>query len=264
MKQLSFRMMMTAGLMLTLGCSGVCAQEDRLPTEPNFFTWGELALLPEFCRDTQGVLYQVRGNGRDSPRAPHWLSLMGPDFWHMHHYCYALAYMMRAQDASLSPIQKKYLYQKAMGDYNYVIKNAQPTMALMPEVHYKVGEAQLLMDNVGAASAAFATSRRLKPDYWPAYTRWADLLAGLKKYNDALELVREGLRHAPESKELLLRAAKYEAAGGRAAPLKKVAVATQATPPAVVTAPPPAPDAPVASTPAGVSGAASAPSGAQK
>jgi tetratricopeptide (TPR) repeat protein len=232
-------MVNTVLLVLAFGSSGAMAQSDRLPNQPNFFTWGELALLPEYCRDTQGVLYQVHGNGQDSPRAPYWLSLMGTDFWHMHHYCYALAYMMRAEAAGVTPQQKKYLYLRAISDYNYVIKNALPSMALMPEVMYKVGELQLLMENPGAASDAFERARQLRPDYWPAYTRWADVLAGLKRHNDALALVREGLRHSPDAKELLARATKYEAAGGRAAPLVKVAAAKPA---AAVSPAPPAPD----------------------
>jgi tetratricopeptide (TPR) repeat protein len=257
MTHVVFRSLVNTGLLLlAMGSSHVQAQADRLPSEPNFFTWGELALLPEYCRDTQGVLYQVHGNGQDSPRAPYWLSLMGTDFWHMHHYCYALAYVMRSEQPGLNPTQKKYLYLKAISDYNYVIKNALSTMALMPEVHYKVGELQLLMDNPGAASEQFARSRKLKPDYWPAYARWADVLAGVKRYDDALALVREGLRQVPDNKELLKRAAKYEAAGGRAAPLGKVAAANPAP---VVSVPPAATTAPDSTPSSAPPGAAEAP-----
>jgi tetratricopeptide (TPR) repeat protein len=185
--------------------------------------------------------------------------------------------MMRAQAPTLTPQQKRYLYLKAISDYNYVVRNALPTMALMPEVHYKLGELHLAMENVGLASESFNRSRNLKPDYWPSYTRWADVLASLKRYDDALALVREGLRHAPDNNELLKRAAKFEAAGGRAAPLGKVAAvsppaapapakagADNAKAPGAMTSPPAASPAPSpAASPAPAPAPASPPSEAE-
>ncbi|MDQ2780222.1 MAG: hypothetical protein M3Y32_11780, partial [Pseudomonadota bacterium] len=38
----------------TLACGPASAQARN---EPNGFTWGELALLPPFCKDTQGTVY---------------------------------------------------------------------------------------------------------------------------------------------------------------------------------------------------------------
>jgi tetratricopeptide (TPR) repeat protein len=241
MKHALFSTLLSAGaLALTVG--GVAHAQDKLPSEPNGFTWGELSLLPDYCKDTQGTLYQVQGNGQDSPRAPYWVSLMGTDFWHMHHYCYGQVAMLRASQPLLTPVEKKRQYTRAVNEYGYVIRNSSPNTALMPEVFYKLGEAHLMLENVGAAQQAFSRSRDLKPDYWPAYTKWADVLAGIKQYDQALALVREGLRHAPEATELRKREAQYTSAGGRAAPMKKApAPATPAITPAAsanVAAPP--------------------------
>jgi tetratricopeptide (TPR) repeat protein len=220
----------SASALALIVVSAASAQTDRMPTEPNGFTWGELSLLPAYCKDTQGVLYQVQGNGQDSPRAPYWVSLMGQDFWHMHHYCYGQVAILRASQPQMTPVDRKRLYTRAVNEYGYVIRNSSPTTALMPEVFYKLGEAHLLLENVGAAQQAFARSRDLKPDYWPAYTKWADVLAGIKQYDQALALVREGLRHAPDAVELRKREAQYTSAGGRATAVKKApaAVATPA------------------------------------
>jgi hypothetical protein len=266
MKSIPLRRFFGAGALALSSClamtHAVQAQGGRLPAEPVGFTWGELSLLPEFCRDVQGVLYSVYGNGQDSPRAPYWVGLMGQDFWHMHHYCYGLAAILRSNQVQLTAAQKRALYQRAVNEYGYVIRNSSSTMALMPEVHYKLGEAHLLLDNIGAAQVAFATSRSLRPDYWPSYTRWADVLAGIKQYDQALTLVREGLRHSPDAVELRKRETQYAAAGGRAAPLAKMPAATpsaKAPPAPASTAVPEAALAPPASAAAQNSSVADAP-----
>lgn len=201
------------GSSLLWPCLGAYAQADKLPAQPNAFTWGELSLLPEYCRDVQGVLYSVHGNGQDSPRAPEWVAIMGLDFWHMHHYCIGQRDVMRAQRPGVAPSEKTALLRKAVFEYQYVIKNCAPTMPVLPEVFLRLGELHLLLENLPAAQEAFAAARTIKPDYWPAYTRWIDRLVEVKAVAPALALAREGLRFAPDSAELQKRAAQL--GGGR-------------------------------------------------
>jgi tetratricopeptide (TPR) repeat protein len=250
MKHAPFRTLLSACAFVLAAAAGAVHAQDKLPAEPNGFTWGELSLLPDYCKDTQGTIYQVQGNGQDSPRAPYWVGLMGPDFWHMHHYCYGQVAMLRAGQPQMTPVDKKRQYTRAVNEYGYVIRNASPTTALMPEVFYKLGEAHLALENVGAAQSAFARSRDLRPEYWPAYTRWADVLIGIKQRDQALALVREGLRHAPEAPELLKREVQLAGANSRPAVQRKAAVAaTAATVAAAASAPTAPAPAPAPATP---------------
>ena len=207
---LNLGLKLVAALLVWGQGAAASAQQVQPYKEPRAFTWGELALLPEYCRDVQGVLYTVHGEGKDSPRAPYWVGLMGDDFWHMHHYCLGRREILRASQPGLAPVLRKGLLQRATQEYLYVVRNSRPTMPVMPEVYYKLGEAHLLLDNTVAAMDAFAAARKLKPDYWPAYTRWIDVLLSTKQTDEALKLAREGLVYAPDSAELKQRAAAAE------------------------------------------------------
>ncbi len=86
-----------------------------------------------------------------------------------------------------------------------MIRNSKPTMPLLPEILLKLGESYLQLDRPAEAHAAFEESRRLKPDYWPAYTRWIDHLLKHKQFGPARELAEEGLQHVPQHPELRAR-----------------------------------------------------------
>lgn len=177
--------------------SSALAQTDPLS---HSFSPGEWALLPDYCINTQ-----AGREGPDSPAGRHWMAIIGPDFIHLHHYCYALRDMQRAQ-TNASVRTQKMLYERARGDIGYVINNSQPTMPLMPEVLLKLGIVELKLGNLPGAQQAFERARALKPDYWPAYTHWIDVLMSLKQSGTARALTEEGLRYAPENPELRKRA----------------------------------------------------------
>ena len=174
------------------------------------FTKGEWAVLPAYCIDTQAGPFGGPEGGAGlnrSPRAGQWVNLMGTDFWNMHHYCYAMRDLRRVDDARADARTRTTLLQRAESDLGYVIKTCSPTMPLMPEVMLKLGETQLKLGDLPGAQASFERSRELKPDYWPAYTRWIDVLVGLKQKGTARALAEQGLRYAPDSIELRQRAA---------------------------------------------------------
>ncbi len=187
----------------------VLAQTDAGRPRYTDVDWG---LLPEWCIDSQDGPYgspsygdgSVVGRSR-SPRSDKWTGIFGRDFWHMHHFCRALHAERRATLLETSAKEKVAALGKAMNDYQYLIENCTPGMPLMPEVHYRLGDIYLRLGDLPQASQAFAASRRIKPDYWPAYTRWADELVTLRLFDRAQELIEEGLRHAPTDANLLER-----------------------------------------------------------
>jgi tetratricopeptide (TPR) repeat protein len=193
----------TVVLVLLSAAAAASAQPAALGprSTPNGVTWGELALLPDYCADAMGILYGDQYYN-PSPRAPHWVALMGQGFWAIHHYCYALAHVRRAEEAGVSDQQRKFIYGRAIKDYLYTLNNSAPDMVLVPEILVHLGDAYLKVGEVGNADAAFAKARRIKPDYWPAYSRWVDVLIKLKLKKDAYALVRQGLAHAPDSEVL--------------------------------------------------------------
>lgn len=199
-------------LVLCFGVNDAIAQGFPR-AEPVGFTWGELSLLPEYCKDTQGTVWDTLGNGGPmAPETPKWVSLMGEDFYHAHHYCYGLRNILRAQAVGESTAQGKDLLRNALGEFRYMFKNTSPMMPLKPEIYLKNGEVHLKLGNIVEAGVSFEQARRLKPDYWPAYSRWADVLLGLKQHDTARKLLEDGLQHSPGQQELVKRLTSLERA----------------------------------------------------
>lgn len=162
----------------------------------------EMQLIPAYCPDTMGFKYGD-AYSRTSPKAAHWVSLMGNDFWHMHHYCWARINLNRASKAGVSARAKKALLDIVRNDYMYVINNAQKDFIMLPEVYTKLGEVELLLGSPNKANDAFSRARLQKQDYWPAYSHWAEYLLSIGRRQEALRVVIDGLAHSPDSRVLL-------------------------------------------------------------
>ena len=177
-------------------------------------TEAEMALIPSYCKDTQGFGYGD-ATGNTSPRARSWVAMMGDTFWHMHHYCVALLQRNRALKAGVDPERRRGLWQSALGEYNYVLgANKDKNFVLLPEIYTRVGEAELKLSNFRGAEEAFARARKIKPDYWPAYSHWAEYLIQAGKRAEAKALVKSGLEETPQAKVLIEQ---YRLLGGNPA-----------------------------------------------
>lgn len=209
-------MLLVAGLGLAVAPEQARAQRISARVESKSPTTGEWALLPDWCIDSQDGPYGMAGTApgglNKSPRAAQWVQLMGDDFWHMHHYCRGLRDVLRLNGAMITPAERNYLQERAVNEFEYIIKNAKPTMPLMPEVLLKRGEVQVLQGNLIGAKDSFDAARRLKPDYWPAYDRLSGMLIGLKQYERAAEIIEAGLTASPGQAELLARQKSIKAA----------------------------------------------------
>jgi tetratricopeptide (TPR) repeat protein len=102
--------------------------------------------------------------------------------------------------------------ESVRGDFQYVVNHSTPDFILLPEIYTRLGEVELLLARPKQANEAFARARQLKPDYWPAYSRWADFLIGSGKRAEAKEMVKSGLEYSPTAKGLL---AQYKLLGGK-------------------------------------------------
>lgn len=172
----------------------------------------EMALIPSYCKDTQGFGYGD-ATSNPSPRAGHWVSLMGKTFWHMHHYCAGLIKRNRAMKAGIRMEERRGLLESAINEYQYILNNnKEADFILLPEIYTRIGEASLLISNPSAAEKAFAHAREIKEDYWPAYSHWAEYLIRAGKRVEAKQLVKSGLEHSPNAKVLIEQ---YRLLGGK-------------------------------------------------
>lgn len=188
---------------LLLACLSSWAQKP-----PNI-TPGEVALLPEYCPDTQTM---SSTDPRGSAKAAQWVSKLGEGFWGLHHYCWALIRITRANQPGVSPQARRGQYEAAINDYLYVLANAPRDFILAPELYLRIGEAFIQLQSFGSALDAFKRAREAKPDYWPPYVRWAAVLQGIGKKREALAHLEEGLRLMPNERSLI---EPYERYGGK-------------------------------------------------
>ena len=129
---------------------------------------------------------------------------MGEGFFHMHHHCWALIDFHRAQRSGLSEAERLHLRKRALGGFRYVIKNAPDDFILMPEILTWLGRSEILLGNAKGAAKAFNQAIGIKPDYWPPYYHFAELLNRKGQKKEAFEVAKRGLSHSPNAKPLLL------------------------------------------------------------
>lgn len=195
--------------------------------EPENITWGELALTHPVCYHTQAI--PITGwtqYERQSPQSDRWNSLLGGQgmLWHMHHYCWALIHLRRAQAAHIPPHQRKYLTEVAISDFYYVVRQARRlpdprSFRMLPEILYRIGDAYGQLGQISQAIEAYEQSRQAKPDYWPPYVGQAELMAKSGLRRDAMAVLERGLQIMPGEPNV---AAAYKRLGGNPASVRPI------------------------------------------
>ena len=184
-----------AACLLSLLASTATAQS------PENITDGELELVPVYCKDVMGIRYGD-SSYNTSPRAAHWVSLMGKGFWAMHHYCWARINMRRIYAPGSPPATRIGRLGGVHADLFYVIKNTGHDFILLPEIYSTLAEVELLRKSPAAAFDYVETARKLKPGYASPYRIWGNYLASTGKTSEARQFVKTGLEFNPTSQDL--------------------------------------------------------------
>jgi hypothetical protein len=169
--------------------------------KPEFITESEMALIPAYCRDANTFGYGGTADSM-SPNAPKWVAMMGKGFWAIHHYCWALINLRRAQGPLVSPMVKQNAREQGIRDLMYVVEHSPSDFILLPEIFTKMGQVQLELKRPLEAGVSFGRARAQKPDYWPAYFHWAVHLQNTGQKGKARQFVETGLAYSPDSAPL--------------------------------------------------------------
>lgn len=177
-----------AGLVAAL-CSPAMAQWNPSGTQ------AERALLPQFC------LVKLKDDNR-SPEAQAFIRQFGFDNWlHMHHYCYALNFVSRAQKAGNTRDRNSQL-QLAVADYNYVLRGTKPDFWMRPQLYLELGRLHVRLNRQVEATEAFKAAIHSNPSYQAAYIALIDQLRRNGDRGQAREIAELGLRHLPDAERL--------------------------------------------------------------
>ena len=186
---------------LTLGVGLGMQAASAAPFAPSA---SELAVLPPFCK--------AKLSADPSDDAPYAASI-GPDWLHIHHYCFGLNFANRYfQDFGNRVAQADDL-KEGINNYDYVLEHATPDFWMRAEIGTQ--KARLLAAAKGNAQAIAALQIALQAnaDYAPAYAVLSDVYRDTGQKAKALASVEQGLQHAPLDKPLQRR---YKNLSGKA------------------------------------------------
>ena len=162
------------------------------------FSQEEFRTLPRICLAQQFINEELESPAVPESEREELAKTLGHSFIHYHHYCWALLYTARAAQ----PGGDKFNYHRAVDNLDYVIRHADPSFALLPEVYVQKGN---LLERTGEGAAAVTEYRnalRAKSDYTPAYVALAQHYVDAGAVAAARAALAEGLQHDPSSKVL--------------------------------------------------------------
>ena len=158
-------------------------------------TEAEVATLPDFCRAKTGNVSQAeRIAAERSLGANNWL--------HIHHYCYAVNFVKNRLNSARTPNERRGMFNNIIQDYEYVLKNAERTFWMRPQIHLEMGRVYEKMREKGAALGQYAQAINFNPDFQAAYLPLIAVQRDLGDSKAALATATEGLRRFPSSKGL--------------------------------------------------------------
>ncbi len=177
-------------------------------------TPAELRFLPPYCRVHQFI--DIRNKVAPTPsilaERSRWQKMIGPGFDSLHHYCWALSDIRKA---NLTPNEKNrtFYLNRAVGDIQYVLdylNQSDKPMILLPEIHLNKGFALRLLGEDAAAAQEFIAATKVLPSYSPAYGALSDYYRDSGDLEEAKRTLRLGLQHAPNSKLLKRKLAEFD------------------------------------------------------
>lgn len=165
-------------------------------------TAAELLLMPPYCKVKAG-----KGTAAENS---HWKRTFRQDNWvSMHHYCGTILEDQRASKI----FEKKYRNRGLRGaqdGYRSHLKETTQDHILRYEIYYRLGKVSRKLNDPGGAMQAFYASMQLKPKYIGNYTGLSDVYQDLGKYQEALDVINQGLAYKPKSRGLLRRKKELE------------------------------------------------------
>jgi len=124
---------------------------------------------------------------------------MGNIWIHMHHYCYGLMYLHRANVLARDPVVRGYNYNFALNEFDYVLERAPEDFVLLPEVLTMKGEVFMHQGKSGPALEQFERAINLKPDYWAPYAYMSDQFVSSGDIGQARATLEKGIAQAPDA-----------------------------------------------------------------
>jgi tetratricopeptide (TPR) repeat protein len=163
-------------------------------------------MLPSYCRYTQDFINRFPGSDRVVEQ-DRWKRSMGPTFIHLHHYCYGLMDVNRAELLAADTRDRLFNLSNSLLEFDYVIDKSPLDFPLLPEILTKKSESLIKLSRPGEAMIELQRAIKVKPAYEPAYAVASDYYKSTQQIAKAREWLEKGISAAPNSKTLRQRLA---------------------------------------------------------
>ncbi|WP_156427704.1 tetratricopeptide repeat protein [Thiohalocapsa sp. ML1] len=166
------------------------------------FLAGKIGSTSEWRREAASMLVP-------ESQIPQWKKRVGPDFLHVHHYCFGLSWLSKAEDPE-NRSRAAWAYRQAVGEIDYTRSKSRPGAPLWEVMSIDYARALAGNGQWGESQAVFQDLLADNPsnsDIWVAY---AKQLKRRRKLNDAIALLEQGLEKANKKGPLLYWLAIYQ------------------------------------------------------
>jgi tetratricopeptide (TPR) repeat protein len=157
--------------------------------------------LPPYCQQQNNIVQGHGGVGAIPGGPAMWLSRLGPSYYAVHHYCWAMIAQARAS-RTLDPKQRALHLASVLGDLGYAIDNSTKDFVLLPEMLVRRGDFYKDSKRYPESAKDYLQAIQLKPDYAVAYARLSDFYKRAGQTEEAKKTLLAGLRQAPKSRML--------------------------------------------------------------
>ena len=171
---------------------GVLFSKSALALLPSAIQPDEFAMLPAYCKA------KLSADANDDKL---YSGSIGPDWLHIHHYCFALNFTNRFYKAT-NPNDKRHYLRSALDNHDYMFTHSKPDFWMRPEIHTEKAKQLRAAKRYSEAIAELTRAISIKADYWSAYVVLSDVLAEMNKKQEAISTVEKGLLYKPDSKAL--------------------------------------------------------------
>ncbi len=182
-------------LLACIGCLPALGQADILPSTP-----ADFRQLPAYCA--------ARLEKAGPEAFARWNEIIGPNFIHIHHYCFGL-HKRRMAAREPDPAERKRLVRSAIGEITYVESHAQGDIPFYAEIFTVRGKLHLMLNEKAEAASYFKRAIARDPGFGPAYGALARMLRDEGRMDQARRVIAEGVRVAPNSPSLRKLMAQY-------------------------------------------------------
>lgn len=133
-----------------------------LESNPHKITPAEFQALPDYCQTKLYYHNRKSGEGRKSKKNQKWRQVFRSDYSHLHHYCWGLVKLSRANNFLIGSTKRDFTIAGAGSEFDYVIKNVVKNSPFLWRYHQKKGEVLLLQNKNIEAQMEFKKANILR------------------------------------------------------------------------------------------------------